>query len=99
MIYRDKGETVVPIATPLKPISCCDEELVEVELEALRQGAEQARRDGPYHLIGMQAIREAAVAACDRSLAVQYLPLDEQRFREVFTLAWCAGYRSESPPH
>lgn len=99
MMYREKGETIIPVVRLPKPISCCDEELVEVELEALRQGAEQARQDGSRHLIGMQAIRKAAVVACDRSLEVQYLPLDEQRFREVFTLAWCAGYLSQSPPH
>ncbi len=98
-INQGEGVTVVTIATQLKPISCCEEELVEVEIEALRQGAEQAHRDGQQHLTTMGAISNAAAAACNRALEVQYLPLDERKFREVFTLAWSAGYRSETLPH
>lgn len=81
---------------PARPpvfISCCPDELVEVELEALRQGRERARADGPAALREMQAVSEAAATACDRALAEQYIALDEARFRDVFTLAWCAGYR------
>ena len=55
-INRDGGERVAPITIQLKPISCCDEELVEVELEALRQGANQARKDGKTHLTTMAAM-------------------------------------------
>lgn len=77
-------------------ISCCPEELVEVELEALRQGRERARADGTQALRDMQAISKTAATACDRALAEQYVALDEGRFRDVFTLAWCAGYRQES---
>lgn len=101
MVPLNQGErvTVVTIATQPKPISCCDEELVEVEIEALRQGAEQAHRDGQHHLTTMGAISKAAAAACNRALEVQYLPLDERKFREVFMLAWSAGYLSEARPH
>lgn len=73
-------------------ISCCPEELVEVELEGLRQGRERARADGAQALRGMQAITEAANAVCDRMLRERYVALDEAKFRDVFTLAWCAGY-------
>jgi hypothetical protein len=76
-------------------ISCCPEELVELELEALRQGGERARADGADALHDIAAIGEAAAGACDRALAQQYMPLDERRFREVFTLSWCAGYHEE----
>jgi hypothetical protein len=76
-------------------ISCCPEELVEVELEALRQGGERARADGAGALHDMAAIGQAAADACGRALADQYIPLDEHKFREVFTLAWCAGYHAE----
>lgn len=96
--YQDGEHTVVSITTQPKAISCCDEELVEVELEALRQGAEQARRDGQHYLTTMAAVSKAAAIACNRSLEILYLPLDEQKYREVFTLAWCAGYRSETRP-
>lgn len=95
-LNRDEGGVAVPILTHPKPISCCDEELVEVELEALRQGAEQARRDGIHYLATMEAVRKAATVACDHSLEVLYLPLDERKYREVFILAWCAGYRAEA---
>ncbi|MGZ3584357.1 MAG: hypothetical protein ACXWQR_14135 [Ktedonobacterales bacterium] len=98
-INRDGGERVAPIAIQLKPISCCDEELVEVELEALRQGANQAREDGKTHLTTMAAVSKVATVACDRALEVQYLPLDETKFREVFIRAWSAGYLSETRPH
>jgi hypothetical protein len=77
-------------------MSCCQEELVEVELEALRLGGEQAHADGTGALRDMAAIAEAATRACDRALVEQYTPLDEATFREVFTLAWCAGYHAET---
>lgn len=98
-INRDGEERVAPITVQLKPISCCDEELVEVELVALRQGANQARNDGTTHLTTMAAMGKAAAVACDRALEVQYLPLDEAKFREVFIRAWSAGYLSETRPN
>lgn len=80
-------------ATP-RFISCCPEELVEVELEGLRQGRARARADDTQVLRDMGAISEAANTACDQALVAQYQPLDEAKFREVFTLAWCAGYHA-----
>lgn len=96
---QGEGVPMATITPQPKPISCCDEELVDVEIEALRQGAEQAHRDGENYLTTMGAVSKAAAAACNRALEVQYLPLDERKFREVFTLTWCAGYRSETRPH
>lgn len=77
-------------------ISCCPEELVDVELEALRQGRERARADGARALRVMQEISNAACVACERALTEQYVALDVKTFRDVFTLAWCAGYHEES---
>jgi len=77
-------------------ISCCEEELVELALEALRQGGEQELGDGANVLTEMADIAEAAQRACDRALAEEYTALDEGRFRAVFTLAWCAGYRAQA---
>lgn len=77
-------------------ISCCPEELVEVELEALRQGRERAKADGARALGDMREISNAASAACERALTEQYVALDVKTFRDVFTLAWCAGYHEES---
>jgi hypothetical protein len=77
-------------------MSCCQEELVDLELEALQLGGERARADGTGALRDMAAIAEAATRACDRALVEQYTPLDEAKFREVFTLAWCAGYHVET---
>src|SRR5262249_2585245 len=94
---------VAPVA-PVAPatsagpkfISCCEEELVEVELDALRQGGASARAHGMQALRHMQAILDAAAVACDRALTEAYLPLDETTFRTVFTRAWCAGYRAKA---
>lgn len=98
-IDADRATPPVSISSPgavaPKFISCCREELVEVELEALQQGREQARADGAQALRDMRAISEAANAACDRALAERYVALDEATFRDVFTLAWCAGYHAE----
>jgi hypothetical protein len=76
-------------------IGCRLEELVELELDGLEQGRERARADGVRALRDMQAISRAAATACDRALAGRYVPLDEAKFCEVFTLAWCAGYHAE----
>lgn len=95
-LNKDDGAILTPITIQPSAISCSDEELVEVELDALHQGTKQARTDGAHHLTSMEAMMKAATVACNRALEVQYLPLDERRFREVFTLSWCAGYRSET---
>lgn len=76
-------------------IGCSLEDLVAIELEGMDQGRAHARADGTRRLHGMRAISEAAHHACDRVLAEKYVPLDEARFREVFTLAWYAGYQAE----
>ncbi len=76
-------------------ISCCQEELVEVELDALRQGGDRARADGTDALHNMSDIAKLASRACEQALAEQYMPLDEAKFRDVFTLGWCAGYHAE----
>lgn len=89
---RQSPSDVLSTAAGAKFISCCPEELVEVELEALRQGRECAQADGTRALRDAQAIAEAATAACERALVEQYVALDEARFRDVFTLAWRAGY-------
>jgi hypothetical protein len=74
-------------------ISCCQEELIELELEAFEQGGDQAVADGELAHHDVSRTLEGAVRACNRALAEQYFALDEAKFREVFTLAWCAGYR------
>jgi hypothetical protein len=92
---RDLAQGIASPAIAPRLISCCPEELVDAELDALRQGGERARADGAGAEKDMTRIAEAATDACDRALAEQYIPLDEKRFREVFTLAWCAGYHAE----
>jgi hypothetical protein len=93
-----RSDDPVIIAEP-RLISCSHEELVELELEALRQGSERASADGAMILRDTQAVMQAAKEACERALAEQYIPLDQPKFREVFTLAWCAGYRAQMLPH
>jgi hypothetical protein len=77
-------------------ITCSQEELIELELEALSQGSEQAIIDGIAALHEVIHVLEAATRACDLALAERYFALDEAKFRDVFTLAWCAGYRARS---
>ena len=89
-----RSDDPVIIAQP-RLISCSHEELVELELEALRQGSECAYADGAGMLRDTQAVMQAAREACELALAEQYIPLDQPKFREVFTLAWCAGYRAQ----
>src|SRR5215831_7659967 len=100
VMYADNTGERSPVNAPgiagPRFVSCCQEELVELELEALQQGGEQALADGAQTLSDMTTIAEAARRACDRALADQYTALDEGRFREVFTLAWCAGYRAQT---
>ena len=93
-----RSDDPVVIAQP-RLISCSHEELVELELEALRQGSERARADGARVLRDTQAVMQAAREACELALAEQYIPLDQPKFCEVFMLAWCAGYRAQMLPH
>ena len=72
-------------------IACSREDLVQVVIEAFRCGSAQAREDGSHVVRDGDMIFRAASAACDKALRT-YVPLDERKFCEVFTLAWAAGY-------
>jgi hypothetical protein len=100
VMYADNAGDPSPVSTAgiagPRFVSCSHEELVDLQLEALERGGEQALADGAQVLSAMADIFEAARRACDRALADQYTALDEGRFREVFTLAWCAGYRART---
>jgi hypothetical protein len=62
--------------------------LVELEIAAWQQGY-AAMANPP--LRDMDEIHHAACAACDEALS-DYIPLDQDRFCDIFTLAWSAGY-------
>ena len=72
-------------------ISCSQEEMVQVEIEAWASGADQAHSDGARALRELAAIEQRAELACEEALET-YIPLDLARFHDVFTLAWIAGY-------
>lgn len=96
MKTRSAADRPPRIARPTarRYVGCDREDLVYIELEALKQGGEQARADGERALREMDDIARAAEIACDAALHT-YCPLDEVAFRDVFTRAWCAGYRSD----
>jgi hypothetical protein len=76
-------------------LSCCAEELIVVEMEAWRRGYQAAEADAPAMLPSVKAVAEAGESACNEAL-VQYVPLDVDRFTDVFVRAWCGGYCSRA---
>lgn len=64
------------------------EALVELEMAAWEQGYQAVDE---LRLETMEEIQCAARAACDEALE-RYIPLDEARFCDIYTLAWSAGY-------
>ncbi len=83
------------VKTGAQPIylSCLAEDLLLVEIEAWERGFNQADTDSNAALTDIQAIEQLAEHICDHCLEI-YVPLDLARFREVFTSAWCSGYRT-----
>jgi hypothetical protein len=72
-------------------LSCCTEDLIAVEMEAWRCGYQAAEADAPATLQRVAAMAEAGEYACNQALLL-YVPLDVDRFADVFVRAWCGGY-------
>ena len=72
-------------------LPCSVEDLIMLEIEAWERGFNRAGIDAVSAQKDVEAIEREAEQVCDQSLEV-YVPLDLDRFREVFTRAWCAGY-------
>jgi hypothetical protein len=79
------------IADPIY-IGTSTEALIEVQLDAWDRGFQMAAQAMEL-LDTFTEIASAAENACDEALS-RYIPLDEERFCDIFTLAWCAGYCS-----
>jgi hypothetical protein len=85
-------------------LSCSAEDLIAVEMDAWNCGFSEAGNvEDVQESSGMRVIEQAAEEVCDQALQI-YIPLDLERFRDVFTRAWCAGYctglrRDENSPH
>ncbi|HEX6123033.1 MAG TPA: hypothetical protein VFY89_07730 [Ktedonobacterales bacterium] len=75
---------------PIEPlyIGSGIESLVELEITAWEEGYQAANEPC---LRCMDEIYRAAAAACEQALT-RYIPLDEERFTDIFTIAWSAGY-------
>lgn len=67
------------------------EELVTIETDAWKRGYERAVADGAAVMRELAQVERASEAACNEALLV-YCPMELNRFRDVFTLAWCGGY-------
>jgi len=76
-------------------LSCSPEDLLRVEIQAWSHGCDRAGLDIPPTLKSIEAVERAAEEVCDEVLQV-YIPLDINRFRDVFTRAWSAGYCSRA---
>ena len=72
-------------------VGCSHEELIAIEMDAWKRGYKRADTDGPAAMRDLAVVAAASEAACDDALQV-YVPMELGRFRDVFTLAWCAGY-------
>jgi hypothetical protein len=90
-LYESEARTTIYLA-------CTDEDLVSVEMYAWKLGSDRARADSLAVVPSITAIQEASERACDEALVI-YIPLDLDRFRDVFTRAWCAGYCSRIGLH
>ena len=76
-------------------LSCSPEDLITVEILAWTHGCDRAGVDIPPRLKSIEAVEQAAEKVCDQALRT-YIPLDVDRFRDVFTRAWSAGYCSRA---
>jgi hypothetical protein len=85
----DAGTSLV--AEPIY-IGTSTEALIEVQLDAWERGYQMAVQAMEL-LDTFTEIASAAENACHEALR-RYIPLDEERFCDIFTLAWCAGYCS-----
>jgi hypothetical protein len=85
-VYESEAPTSIYLA-------CTAEDLIRVEMDAWVLGGDRASVDATAALASIAAIQEASEQACDAVLEM-YIPLDVDRFRDVFTRAWCAGYCS-----
>ena len=74
-------------------LACSAEDLIGVEMNAWALGSTRAAVDAEPVLQNITAIEEASERACDEALEI-YIPLDLDRFRDVFIRAWCGGYCS-----
>jgi hypothetical protein len=73
-------------------LACSPEDLIAVEMDAwTRAFSEASMVETILDPASMPLIEQEAEKACDQALKV-YMPLDLDRFRDVFTRAWCAGY-------
>jgi hypothetical protein len=72
-------------------LSCSAEDLIALEMEAWRRGYQAAEAAAPAGLLRLEALAEAGEAACNQALLL-YVPLDVDRFADVFVRAWCGGY-------
>jgi hypothetical protein len=73
-------------------LSCSPEDLIAVEIDAWTCGFSEAGKvETPQEPGSMRLVEQAAEQVCDQALQI-YIPLDLDRFRDVFTRAWCAGY-------
>jgi hypothetical protein len=73
-------------------LSCSPEDLIAVEMDAWTCGfGEAVKVEASAVPDNMSHIQQAGEQVCEQALRI-YIPLDVDRFRDVFTRAWCAGY-------
>lgn len=72
-------------------ISSGKEDLITLAIEAWKRGYALAVAKGSAALRDLTAVAAASEDACDEALLI-YVPMDRERFRDIFTIAWASGY-------
>ena len=72
-------------------VGCSHEDYVTIEMAAWKRGYERAIADGLAVMRDLIVVGRASEIACDEALCM-YVPMELNRFRNIFTLAWCGGY-------
>jgi hypothetical protein len=91
MIYHTTDSWYESEAQSTIYLACTPEDLIRVEMDAWGLGNDWAAAETSPVLSSIAAILEASERACDDALEI-CVPLDLDRFRDVFTRAWSAGY-------
>jgi hypothetical protein len=92
MMHENDYPPALEEGSQLIYLACSPEDLIAVEMDAWACGFRDAGKvsESPEPDC-MRTIAQAAEQVCEQALQT-YIPLDLDRFRDVFIRAWCAGY-------
>jgi hypothetical protein len=92
MMHQNDYHPALEEGSQLIYLACSPEDLIAVEMDAWACGFRDAGTvSASPEPGGMRSIEQTAELVCEQALQT-YIPLDLDRFRDVFVRAWCAGY-------